>query len=208
MMRRLGVCLAGMLAMCAAAAEPGRSWDFEVLLDGTPIGRHRFELSTDGDRRTLVSRAAFTVKLLGIPVYRYRHEAREQWRGDCLTALDAHTDDGGERSTVRASGDAELLRGCVMTYAYWHPAMLHQTRLLNAQTGKLDAVRITAPGSASLDVRGQPQPAMRWRIESPAGPLTVWVSPQGDWLGLDATVRGTRTLSYRLLPSRPGADAP
>lgn len=202
----LGV--AAALALPAAAAQAPRSWDFEVQLDGAPIGRHRFELSGEDDQRTLLSSAAFTVKLLGIPVYRYRHEAREQWQGDCLTSLQAETDDGGDRSSVRAVGDAGGLRieapgdtrvaGCVMSYAYWHPALLRQPRLLNAQTGAVDTVRITSAGPGSVDVRGRPQPAQRWVIDNPAGPVTLWLSAQGDWLGLDATVRGTRTLRYRL----------
>ncbi|MEO8297370.1 MAG: DUF6134 family protein, partial [Burkholderiales bacterium] len=215
-LRRIAFAVAVAVAITLLVATAGpagagevRTWDFQVQLDGQTIGRHRFELLTDGDQRTLVNHAAFTVKLLGIPVYRYRHDTREQWRGDCLTALMADTNDGGERAAVRARGDSSGLQieapggttaasGCVMSYAYWHPAMLKQSRLLNAQTGAVDAVRISAAGSASIEVQGRPQPATRWVIDGKAGPLAIWVSPQGEWVGLDATVRGTRKLSYRL----------
>jgi hypothetical protein len=192
-----------------AVTERPRAWDFQVMLDGQPIGRHRFELSGDGEHRALLSRAAFDVRLLGIPVYRYRHEVREQWRGDCLASLQAETVDDGDRSAVHAVAEANGLRidaatgtvtesGCVMSYAYWHPAMLRQSRLLNPQTGVVDTVRITSAGTGTIEVESQQRPATRWVIDNPAGPVTVWISPQGDWVGLDATVRGTRTLSYRL----------
>ena len=77
---------------------------FAVLLDGEPIGTHRFELYEQGEARRVLSKARYDVKLLGIPVYRYRHEALEQWRGDCLVKLEARTDDDGEVSTVKMDG--------------------------------------------------------------------------------------------------------
>lgn len=154
---------------------------FAVLLDGQPVGSHRFELSEDGDTRRLVSSARFDVKLLGVPVYRYRHDAVEHWRGDCLEKLEARTDDGGEVTTVRAAPER-----CVMSFAYWNPRILQQRELLNAQTGRLEAVAVQALGEG------------RYRISGPAYPIELAYSPRGEWLGLDSTVAGKRRLSYRL----------
>jgi hypothetical protein len=111
---------------CANAAIPQREspraeWAFTALLDGKPIGTHRFLLEdrerpndevavaahrqqeADSDRaaRTLTSEAQFDVKLFGLTVYRYRHVATERWQGDCLRALDAYTDDGGTVTSVK-----------------------------------------------------------------------------------------------------------
>lgn len=193
------------------AALPGLAGaqQFEVTLDEQPIGTHRFTLGGTPQARTVRSEATFAVKLLGLTVYRYRHQASEQWRGDCLAGLQAETDDDGKPSQVRAqtagevlevSGPGEALRlsGCVMSFAYWHPAMRTQTQLLNAQTGRMEVVRVRRMGGGTLDVRGQPQPAERWRIEGPEQPVDVWYTPAGDWIGLDSTVRGGRQLRYRL----------
>lgn len=189
------------------------SWNFRVLLDGKPIGTHRFTLRTEGDRRLLRSVAAFDVKLLGITAYRYRHEADEQWQGDCLAALSSKTDDDGKPLAVQAQavkgpdgevlavkspkGD-ERLEGCVMSFAYWNPAMLRQTRLLNAQTGEHEKVRIEPLGEAKVEAQGQTVEAKRWRITGPESPVELWYSPQGDWLALESKVsKGKRTLTYR-----------
>lgn len=193
------------------AALPGvaAAQDFEVTLDGKPIGTHRFTLGGTPQARTLRSEAAFAVKLLGLTVYRYRHVASEQWRGDCLAALQAETDDDGKTGKVvaRTAGDAlEVdgpsgtlsLPGCAMSFAYWHPAMRTQTQLLNAQTGRYEAVRVRRMDSGTVEVRGQPQPAERWRIEGPEQPVDVWYAPSGAWIGLDSTVAGGRLLRYRL----------
>ncbi|HVR50880.1 MAG TPA: DUF6134 family protein [Pseudorhodoferax sp.] len=194
------------------AALPGLAvaQQFEVTLDEQPIGTHRFTLGGTPQARTVHSEAAFAVKLLGLTVYRYHHQTSEQWRGDCLAALDASTDDDGKPSRVLAqtagevlevTGPAGVLRlsGCVMGFAYWNPAMRLQTQLLNVQTGRLEAVRVRRMGGTGLlDVHGQPQPAERWRIEGPAHPVDVWYTPAGEWVGLDSTVRGGRQLRYRL----------
>jgi len=154
---------------------------FAVLLDGKPVGSHRFELHEDGATRRVTSSARFDVKVLGIPVYRYRHEAIEQWRGDCLTKIDARTDDGGEITRVTT-----VPEGCVMSFAYWNPRMLAQNELLNAQTGQIERIAVTALGGG------------RYQISGTKYPIELAYSPQGEWLALDSTVAGGRRLSYRL----------
>ena len=209
--------LAALAGVHSAAAEaalpPTGEWNFRALLDGKPIGQHRFSVTlvsgAQGDERRVLSEASFAVKFLGITAYRYRHKATEQWRGECLTALSATTDDDGKASSVRteADGDAltiktasatQSLSGCVMTFAYWNPAIQTQTRLLNAQTGKAESVQVSRAGSGSVEVRGQPVAATRFRITGPAEPIDVWYSAQGEWVGLDSLVGGGRRLSYRL----------
>ena len=193
----------------AQAAPAGGEWNFRALLDGKPIGQHRFSVSAQGDEREVVSEANFTVKFLGITAYRYRHKATEQWRGDCLAGINSTTNDDGKTSTVRglqqgdalnvvAGNDKDSLPGCVMSFAYWNPAIQKQTHMLNAQTGKLEAVQVARIGSGSVEVRGQPVTATHYRITGPTNPIDVWYSAQGDWVGLDSTVAGGRKLSYRL----------
>ncbi|GAP38847.1 DUF6134 family protein [Piscinibacter sakaiensis] len=185
----------------AATGPASGTWAFEVLLDGQPIGSHRFELRREGEERVLDSRAEFTVRILGIPAYRYHHHAVERWRGDCLASLEAQTDDDGKRSTVKARRDGGVLavsgprgetrlEGCVMSFAYWHPAMQRQTRLLNAQTGVHEPVRIEPVGT---DAQGR-----HLRLSGPEQPVDLWYDAQGDWQALASKVSGgKRSLSYR-----------
>lgn len=202
----IAACLSAAPLMCVAADA---TYDFQVLLDDKPIGEHRFTVGGPADARTVVSDARFTVKLLGLTVYRYAHRAVEEWRGNCLRSLVANTDDDGSASRVTAEpvGDAlkvvmpegtQSIQGCAMSFAYWNPAIRQQTRLLNAQTGRHEAVQISRVASASVEARGQSVPAMRWRIDGPAQPVDVWYTAQGEWVGLDSTVGGGRKLSYRL----------
>jgi len=202
---------AAALAACASApiAVHANEWNFSVFLDDKPIGEHRFSVAGPDNARKVVSEASFSVKLLGLTVYRYRHRAVENWRGDCLSELTATTDDDGKPSRVRAEAEGDslavvtdagtqALKGCVMSFAYWNPAIQRQARLLNAQTGRSESVQVRGAGGGALEVRGRRVAAMRWRIEGPAQPIDVWYSAEGEWLGLDSTVDGGRKLSYRL----------
>lgn len=195
---------AGRAALTASPAE----WHFEVQLDGKPVGEHRFSLSTEGNERRLRSTARFDVKLLGLTVYRYRHEARERWHGDCLAELDARTDANGKPTAVNARLEADGLRvsapagmaalpACTMTFAYWNPALRRQTQLLNPQTGRNVAVQMVPVGTGMIDVRGSAVQAEHWRLTGDEAPIELWYTASGEWLALDATVNGRR-LSYRL----------
>ena len=201
--------MAGMAAMGPADAAPAGESNFAVFLDDKPIGEHRFSIAGTEEARDVVSEASFTVKLLGLTVYRYRHRAVEKWQGDCLSELSATTDDGGKASRVRTEAEAEglavvtdagrqALKGCVMSFAYWNPAIQRQSRLLNAQTGRSETVQVGRAGGGPIEVRGRQIMATRWRIEGPAQPIDVWYSAQGEWVGLDSTVDGGRRLAYRL----------
>ncbi|MDH6593411.1 hypothetical protein M2165_003300 [Variovorax sp. TBS-050B] len=209
MKARLPFVLAASAALAGTAQA--EAWNFGVFLDDQPIGEHRFSVTGPADARKVISEASFRVKLLGLTVYRYRHRAVEQWQGDCLSELEASTDDDGEASRVRAQpqGDAGLavvtltgtqaLKGCVMSFAYWNPAIQRQARLLNAQTGRSENVQVRAMGGGTVEVRGRPVAATRWRIDGPAQPIDVWYAAEGgEWLALDSTVDGGRRLSYRL----------
>lgn len=205
------ILLAALLGTAAQAQE--QVWDFEVRLDGKPIGNHRFTLKQQGEEQVLSTRAAFEVRFLGLVVYRYQHEATERWRGDCLSRMDASTQDDGKPSRVQARSEAEGLRvevqgkppapalsGCVMSFAYWNPALrtLAPTRLLNSQNGRLETVQLARLPDAAVEVRGKEQAAQRWRLSGVDAPIELSYSPTGDWLALDSQVRGGRMLQYRL----------
>lgn len=199
------------IATLARAADAGtRVYPFKAFLDGKPIGEHRFTVVTEGASRRVTSEADFVVKFMGFSAYRYRHHAEEQWSGDCLASLVASTDDDGKPANVKLTktGDANEIAtaggnssvsGCLMTYAYWNPAMRSQARLLNPQTGKVDTVRIERVADGDVTVGGKPVHAIDWRVTGGEAPVDVWISEQGEWVGLDSMVsKGKHKLSYRL----------
>ncbi|CAN5469935.1 hypothetical protein BH09PSE6_BH09PSE6_27360 [soil metagenome] len=202
--------LAGSVPAAGEAGSAGRTeLDFTALLDGSPIGHHRFTISSQGDERTVDSAAEFTVKILGFTAFHYKHHAIEYWRGDCIASLDSTTDDdgkplkihaeqSGEAFVIKGAKESEPVSGCVLTFAYWNPAVRSQTRLLNAQSGKVEAIEIRPIEGPTVEVRGKPVAASGIRITGTKQPIEVWYAPDGSWIGLDSVVSGGRKLSYRL----------
>jgi hypothetical protein len=203
--------LAGLYCLAPAAHGAGQQVHrFEVLLDGKPVGTHDFHESIAADgAREVRSEARFDVRMLGLTLYRYRHDAREQWQAGCLRRIDAETRDGGEQTVVQGelrNGRFQLSRPvarasaspCLSSYAYWDPALLlAQRELLNPQTGVIDAVQFEALGEEVIQVQGTQRPARRHRLRSAGLAIDLWYSPEGEWLQLASAVRGERQLLYR-----------
>ncbi len=209
---RMAPCLLA-LAIPGLLQAATKQYDFDVLLDKRPIGTHRFAVLQEADGSVRIqSTAEFSVRLLGIPAYRYRHQSREQWRGGCLAAIEATTEDNGRdiRVAGRLGGErfqleqpaSTALPGCVSAYAYWNrDLLLRQSALLNPQTGQLDEVRIESLGSEPVTVAGRAVPAERYRLRAAKYVIDLWYSLRGDWLQLESST-GSRKLVYRLREHR------
>ncbi len=183
-----------LLAATPAMAEP-LAWNFRVFLDEREIGHHHFTLRTDGGARELRSEARFQVRVLGLTVYRYAHDAMERWRGECLQALDSTTDDNGDREKVDWRGEPG---GCALSFAYWNPKILQGGALLNAQTGRFEPVTVTSQGEETIEVRGRPTLSRRYRLAGGNLAIDVWYAG-AQWVALESAAKGGRRLRYRLI---------
>lgn len=211
-MRTVGI-IAVVLPVLASApfalAGDSRSWEFSVLLDGSEIGRHRFELQHNGDLQEVRSEASFDVRFLFFTAFQYRHSNREVWSDGCLRRIESRTRQNNERQDVvgalvddtfvveREEGRVEL-GDCIMTFAYWNRDFLEQSRLLNPQTGQYVPVDVQPLGERAIDVRGESVDAKAWRIKAENIELTVWYSASDEWLGLESVARGGKVLRYVL----------
>ena len=210
--------MACVIAFSANAADeaPGKQWQFDVALDGKPIGSHTFELQHDGSKQVLTTEASFDVKFLFITAFRYRHQNTEIWSNGCLSSIDASTDSNGQQFDVRGEiGNGRFdvigaegsmtLPGCVQTFAYWNPAILESQRLLNSQTGEYEDVTVTLEGREPLTVAGKQVDTLRYRLSAKAGDITLWYSSADNtWVGLEAPAKGGRKLRYQavVVPDR------
>ena len=204
------VLAAAVLASSAlSAADNVRTWDFDVLLDDSRIGTHRFEVVQVDDGFTVTSAAQFDVRFLFVTAFRYRHLNTEVWRGSCLESIDSRTrmnrkqlevsgeriesglfvDDGQQRNRI---GD------CVMTFAYWNPEFLRQPQLLNPQDGRYLDVTVDELPEQRIVVRGVPTEARVYRVNADKLQVTVWYSDNDEWLALESVAKGGRIIRYEL----------
>ena len=212
------VCAALFPTTASAIIGDTSEWRFNVLLDGKPIGYHRYTLNVRGTERELRSEARFKVSILFITAYRYSHTAEERWQGECIVQLDARTDDNGDKLRVTGTrNEAKFvvatdtvtadIAPCVQTFAYWNPRMLSATQLLNPQTGEYVPVRISRIGFENVQVRNRNVPAERFRIvseETALVPLQIdlWYArdDQGEkqWIALESLAKDGQRLRYQI----------
>jgi hypothetical protein len=200
----------------AVDAVPGKQWQFDVALDGKPIGIHTFELQQDGSTQVLTTEASFDVKFLFVTAFRYRHQNTEIWDDGCLLSIDALTDSNGKQLEVRgeiadggfallSEDESTTLPGCVQTFAYWNPAILESKKLLNSQTGEYEDVTVTLEGREQVPVAGESVDALRYRLSAEAGDITLWYSAEDNtWVGLEAPAKGGRKLRYQAVDVNDG----
>lgn len=190
-----------------ALQDVSDQWRFRVYLDEKEIGYHHFYLAEDGTNRQLKSVASFEYSLMFVTLFRYEHENLETWSGDCLQSIRSRTDSNGDNYTVHglrfegafqvvaSEGDAAL-PPCVMSFAYWNPAFLEESRLLNTQDGRYLEVEVSPPVRDRLEVRGEVMPTNRYHLEAGDLRLALWYSDQNEWLALESTLESGRTLRY------------
>ena len=213
-----GACL-GVLLLAAGHGEAGTAADelrFRVMLDEQKIGYHSFRIHGEGDQRRVDIDASFDVKVLFVPVYRYRHATTEIWRDGCLAGIESETDANGERYAVNGertanaftlstqAGDMRVDQGCLMTFAYWNRDFLAQRQLLNAQTGELVEVTVEALGERPLALGDAAVAAEGYRVRSASDDVDIQVwyaSDSGRWLALESRLENGRILRYE--PAQP-----
>lgn len=197
-------------AISAAGTDSSTSLEFNVFLDDSPIGFHRFDIeaAATGDR-IVRSEASFDVKFLVFTAFRYRHENSERWENDCLVQIDAATNSNGKQTkvigektesgfAVRTGSEVRTLPTCVMTFAYWNPDFLEEERLLNPQTGEYLDVEVTQRAPERMVVGGREVMAVPYDIRAKGMEITVWYSPDNEWLALESQAKGDRVIRYEL----------
>ena len=193
----------------AGTGAEAREWHFDVSLDSLSIGTYDVTVQENGKARTARGDMRFRVSILGLEAGSYEQHEEETWQADCLARLDTKTVEKGKTTSVsgRREGDGFVIDGasgsqrlpsCVMTFAYWNPLVLKQTKLVNVQTGAWTPVEVHALGKASYEVRGANVEATQYRIDTARNRIEVWYSPDGEWVGLRSTSQQGHVLTYRL----------
>ncbi len=199
--------LIGLLLLALPLGAHAQLYSFGVYLDDKRIGSHRFTVQRDAaDTLRVTSKAEFDVKVLLVPVFRYRHAAVEIWRNGCLESIDTETHVNGKYTSLTGKRNAagfevdvlssegayrKALPACIASYAYWDADTLRQHReLLNGQTGEyqpVSQVLLSEPEHSLLELKG--------------GDFEIDVSyanGDGQWVALHTTTQDGRALEYRL----------
>ncbi|HSI24632.1 MAG TPA: DUF6134 family protein [Methylotenera sp.] len=202
-----------ILGACLLLATPllqAKEWAFDVYLDKNKIGTHTFSLNDN----TLTSKANFNVKVLFINAYKYDHTAKEQWAGDCLSELEANTIENkivtkvngkldGGAFNIKNGNQAQTLPACVMTFAYWNPKILQQSKLLNPQNAEYLDTTITKLGDSEIEVKGTLTDTTHYKITGALKGvkklnIELWYNQDNDWVALKSVTPEGYNIIYKL----------
>ncbi len=201
-----------LIALCLSNIAQANEWRFIAKIDGKPMGEHSFKLSDNDGVKTLLSEAKFNVKVLFINAYKYQHTAKETWRDDCLQALTANTNENkvitktngkmeGQQFVLETAQGNQSLGECVMTFAYWNPKMLKQTKLLNPQNGDWLDVQIKQMGNETITVKGKPIETEHYSLNATKMKIELWYTATGkQWVALKSTTPEGYVVTYELKP--------
>ena len=189
-----------------------KEWAFDVYLDKSKMGRHTFTLN---EANQLTSTAKFNVKVLFVNAYQYDHKAVEKWHGDCLTGLTAHTVENKVTTDVKgklADGNfvvdegknKQSLPACVMTFAYWNPKILEQSKLLNPQTAEWLDTKVSKVGIETIEVKGKKTETTHYKLDGSLEgknklKIDLWYdTASNDWVALKSVTPEGYTVNYKL----------
>ncbi|MES1988125.1 MAG: DUF6134 family protein [Pseudomonadota bacterium] len=188
-----------------------KEWAFDVYLDKNKIGLHTFTLN---ESKELISTAKFNVKVLFINAYQYDHKAIEQWQGDCLSSLESHTLENKVETNIKAKlsrqefavDDGKVkqkLPACTMTFAYWNPKILQQSKLLNPQNGEWLDTKFTNLGIETIEVKNKKVEASHYKLDGSLNgksklKIELWYSENNEWLALKSITPEGYTINYKL----------
>lgn len=160
------VALASSNDLTLAQFRPAGRLDYKVVRDGDEIGSLSIEFVRNGDQLTVRTHAKIVVTFIGIPLYRFVHDAEEQWANGKLLRLTSSSDDNGEPRQVAFRVDGDRLRGTyngrvrdypatLIPESLWNPEALHRTVLLDPIKGRDRQVTVVEKGEEAIEIKGQ-----------------------------------------------------
>jgi hypothetical protein len=169
---------------------PAGRLDYKVVREGSDIGAQSVEFVRNGDRLTVRTHINIVVTVLGIPVFRFTHDAEEQWQNGQLIAFESKSNDDGEPRAVALRVEGDRLRGSyngrmldlpstLIPASLWRPDTIRQTVLLDPIKGRDRKVTVADKGIEKIKVRGQTVAAHHYAM---TGQIVrdIWYGPDGQ----------------------------
>ncbi len=184
------VAVASSNDLAFASFPPAGRLDYKIVREGDEVGFLSMEFIRNGDQLTVRTRAKIVVTFVGIPLYRFIHEAEEQWVNGKLRSLTSRSDDNGEPRQVAFKVDGDRLRGTyngrvrdypatLIPASLWNPETLHQTVLLDPIRGRDRRVTVVEKGEEALKIKGQVVTAHHYTIIDKL-PRDIWYDSNGE----------------------------
>ncbi|MDA5194805.1 DUF6134 family protein [Govanella unica] len=172
----------------------GNQVSYDIRRNGDLIGHQETRFSTENGILRVVNEGRLKVKVLFVTAYSYSFDSVSLWCGETMTSFEAHVNDNGKKKQILASATSAGMRvngpeGEVLVAAplypteHWNPATLKTSRILNSQSGRIDAVQVTDLGEELIAINSGSLPARHYSFRGDLD-LDVWYDRAGRWVKL------------------------
>jgi len=170
------------MALVVLALTPGEAADgkkhlvFNVLRDGSPIGKTTLDIDRTGPSARVKMVTDINVKILGITAYEYKYAGAETWAGEKLTAFKSQTDDNGkphaimltsqdDKATMLDVDGAPVAGPQNLTPAsFWNPKLMSRPVVFDTADGAQKKVAMRDMGMDTITMHGAAGPAHHYRL--------------------------------------------
>ena len=178
---------------------------FLIKRAGKVIGFHQVDVTNTEAGKTVETTIRMRVKLGFVPLFRYDHQAIEEWRDGELYSLTSATNNNGDDDYVRlirseagfeidGSGYSGSAPAGAMPSSYWNKDLVSADAMINTQTGELIDVSVSELGRT---MGPHLQLADQYRIVGTLA-LDLWYDG-AQWVGSNFVIDGEE-LTYELAP--------
>jgi hypothetical protein len=193
-----------------ARAENTEVRDFQVQVDGKPVGQNRLTIVDRDDGLTVVTnKADVTVKIL--ITYTYSYLATETYQGYQLLQLTGECNDNFTKYTVQAAlentrqsirvrvnNTEKSVPAAVWSTSYWKlpESKYHNQNLamLDADRGEVINGQLQYIGTEDRAVAGQQQKCYHFRTAGGSYPIDLWYDVHHRLVRQEFVERGHRTV--------------
>ena len=175
-----------------------KEWNFDAVLNDRVIGQHIFKV----ENFKSLSKANFHIEFLFMDIY-YKHVSNESWSNGCLSKIDSKTDDDGDffkvkgqleekQFELKANKNSFQYPACLMTFAYWDPNILKQSKLLNSQDGELLDINVEFIADELMVIRQEKIITKHYQLvaskdDNEKLKIQLWYDKEMNWVGLSST---------------------
>ena len=149
--------------------------DFAILRNGEQIGRHTILFEGRGEPTIVRITAEVDYRLGFIPLYIFRHAARETWRDGGLIGMQAETNDNGDdydiaftvegaQGALSINDETTAIDTPLRPASLWNNAVIGDQVTLDPADGDLMSVSVSAAGEEMITVRGWEIRAHRYEM--------------------------------------------
>jgi len=209
--RLLFTCLAAaafFAAPAVARAPDGLTLEYQIIRNGSEIGRHKVRFAHDGNNLVVETKVRIEVNFAFFTLFRYALDGVETWRHGRLIELRTTADDDGDQYAVHAVADGDIIfvdaggdtwtaPATAMPSSLWHPDLARGPLLIGVEQGERMIVAAEDMGRENVPARGGEVSATRLVV---SGELEreLWYDDDGILVHLRLVARDGSEIIYLL----------